>query len=404
MIQYNLEHAFYYSEKGRSALLNQAIQAAGKKFTAGVPLELLDRETQLTEELAAQEKQIYVLEKSEKEKDKEELIEVRASLLGLKRSYDSLQQVIQTEYGGYYELIHSEDIATIQAVQSTLKTPNELVIEYFWGDTTNTLHAFAISKDKSICLQLAHLDTLAPQIERFVDNLMNWQLYTNESSSIDYLGDLKQDGFSLYQSLIAPILEQLKEPTNNLTIIPSGLLNYLPFELLLTDFPASENIKTWPYLLRQYPITYEYSATLLHTRLPAKNASEIYAGFAPSYGDSTQNSTIRSRRIISVDPNSFLALKYNQEEVERIQSLLGGRTFLKEEATEKAFIKNANAYQILHLAMHAYTDDENPLYSGFAFQPSQDSIEDDFLHIYELYNLELQAELAILSACNHRNR
>ena len=40
------------------------------------------------------------------------------------------------------------------------------------------------------------------------------------------------------------------------------------------------------------------------------------------------------------------------------------------------------------------------MYSHFLFSQSADSLEDDFLHAYELYQQELPAEMAVLSACN----
>ncbi len=50
--------------------------------------------------------------------------------------------------------------------------------------------------------------------------------------------------------------------------------------------------------------------------------------------------------------------------------------------------------------MHALIDDENPLSSKLIFdQNNSDTIEDGFLHTYEIYNLNLNAELAVLSAC-----
>jgi len=69
-------------------------------------------------------------------------------------------------------------------------------------------------------------------------------------------------------------------------------------------------------------------------------------------------------------------------------------------ATEKTFKNEAENYSVLHLAMHAIIDNENPDYSGLAFSTKNDKTEDGFLHIYELYNLDIRAELAVLSACN----
>jgi CHAT domain-containing protein len=51
--------------------------------------------------------------------------------------------------------------------------------------------------------------------------------------------------------------------------------------------------------------------------------------------------------------------------------------------------------------MHALTNDTDPLYSQLVFtQNPADTVEDNSLHAYELYNMRLDANLAVLSACN----
>lgn len=54
-------------------------------------------------------------------------------------------------------------------------------------------------------------------------------------------------------------------------------------------------------------------------------------------------------------------------------------------------------YQFLHLAMHAYTDEEDPAFSGLVFEGSEGH---DPLHAFEIANLQLNAEMAVLSAWN----
>ena len=62
-----------------------------------------------------------------------------------------------------------------------------------------------------------------------------------------------------------------------------------------------------------------------------------------------------------------------------------------------AFQQLANG---LHLAMHALTEDAHPLQSKLIFSQTNDTLEDNFLNVYEIYGLDLNAELAVLSACN----
>ena len=99
-----------------------------------------------------------------------------------------------------------------------------------------------------------------------------------------------------------------------------------------------------------------------------------WSGFAPSFN---LNSTLVS----------------NQTEIETIAKLMKGDTFLGDDASVKNFKEQALDASILHLATHAEIDNNNPLYSKLVF--SKDSV----LTASDIYTLPINAELAVLSAC-----
>ncbi|ELR70926.1 tetratricopeptide repeat domain protein [Fulvivirga imtechensis AK7] len=84
---------------------------------------------------------------------------------------------------------------------------------------------------------------------------------------------------------------------------------------------------------------------------------------------------------------------------------LEARYFLNQSATENSFRDNAAEAAILHLSMHARVDDLNPNSSAFYFAGTEVSTgeenygNDNILHLYELYNMPLKANLVVLSAC-----
>jgi CHAT domain-containing protein/Tfp pilus assembly protein PilF len=77
-----------------------------------------------------------------------------------------------------------------------------------------------------------------------------------------------------------------------------------------------------------------------------------------------------------------------------------GKSYCHRYATEEAFKNRAPEAGIIHLATHAIVDDRNPLYSKLVFANDESSREDGFLNTYELYNIRLNADLVVLSACN----
>jgi CHAT domain-containing protein len=106
---------------------------------------------------------------------------------------------------------------------------------------------------------------------------------------------------------------------------------------------------------------------------------------------------------LHVNQKVYLPLSENRKEVANIHQMMGGLQFLSEAATEKAFWQHAPHSRILHLAMHSSLDVENPLFSTLVFsQANEDTLDtqnDGFLHAYELYQMNLNADLIVLSAC-----
>jgi len=96
------------------------------------------------------------------------------------------------------------------------------------------------------------------------------------------------------------------------------------------------------------------------------------------------------------------SLQFNRVEVLECAEIFEGQPYIEGQAREYAFKQNAADAGILHLAMHAFLDDVNPLYSRLAFNLEGEGKEgeDELLYAYELYNTRLNADLAILSACN----
>jgi CHAT domain-containing protein len=60
---------------------------------------------------------------------------------------------------------------------------------------------------------------------------------------------------------------------------------------------------------------------------------------------------------------------------------------------------HASDYNILHLAMHTRMNDDDPMMSNLVFSQSNDTLNDGRLYAYEIYNLQLNAQMAVLSSC-----
>ena len=100
----------------------------------------------------------------------------------------------------------------------------------------------------------------------------------------------------------------------------------------------------------------------------------------------------------NLDIGYFLGLPGTKKELSSISELYTSKTLkYEEESTEEFLKKEANNYNIIHLATHGNFNSEQPLYSFLLFAPTEN--EDGQLAVHEVFGLNLNARLVTLSAC-----
>ncbi|MCB0838539.1 MAG: CHAT domain-containing protein, partial [Bacteroidetes bacterium] len=202
--------------------------------------------------------------------------------------------------------------------------------------------------------------------------------------------------YQLYQTLIEPVYGEKRFP-KKLVIVPDGILGYIPFDILLSELPSkSGNFQNYAFMIKNTEISYAYSVKL-HLEMAGKeiqaSKNQILA-FAPSFPPPPKDVIdIASLR------NGYYSLFNNQQEVTHLGKSYSSKVFKAEKATKENFTASASQYNIIHLATHAKVDDQNPDYSHIAFYPDHSSQKEQLLTISEIYNLDLNTSLAVLSAC-----
>lgn len=193
------------------------------------------------------------------------------------------------------------------------------------------------------------------------------------------LGTLRAQGESLYRKLFQSPLD----PTLPTVILPDGLLYFLPFGLL---------VENNHYLMENHTISYAANLSIIQAGIiPDKGKrNQGVAFFAPAYSGSLAGDQLAVRGVP-------YALKGAQEEVDEIAKLVQGKKYTGDAASKTAFKALADDVSIVHLAMHSTLNDEDPELSSLIFSDAEKDYE---LHISELYGLNFDADLAVLSACN----
>src|SRR5207302_2688197 len=96
-----------------------------------------------------------------------------------------------------------------------------------------------------------------------------------------------------------------------------------------------------------------------------------------------------------------------EQEVSSIAKSFGqkdSKIFIGREASEKTFKALAPSYSIIHLATHGVIDNRQPLYSHLLLTKTEvDPENDGRLEARQIMNMNLNADLAVLSACESAN-
>jgi CHAT domain-containing protein len=99
-------------------------------------------------------------------------------------------------------------------------------------------------------------------------------------------------------------------------------------------------------------------------------------------------------------------LPHSREEIAGIAKLFTDddrALFLAEDASEQNVKapERLSRYRMVHFSTHGYVNEARPRFSGLLLSSPQTSqqLEDGLLSAYEIFNLKLQADLVVLSAC-----
>ncbi|MGB3466098.1 MAG: CHAT domain-containing protein, partial [Cyclobacteriaceae bacterium] len=388
-----LDSAFNLSEKAKSSILRQAVQnnlaIQNTNFPDSLTLQIESLKKQ-SSSLTTKINRLKVRKKLSIE-DSISLSDSRLILISTKDSLSAKLNRFQNYYQNHFEINFDSSTVSINEIQSKLKK-SDMLLEYY--STANKTFRFIIDKDSIYFDQIPYISEV--DISTFQRTIQPETFIGNEQPAFLEFKNWSQN---LYSKLFHQFNMKENKEIRKLYIIPDKQINFLPFELLIDNKKKLSAItyKTLPYLIKQYNISYGYSSRLLFNTKPNKSKRrEIkLLAVAPSYANILDNANQLAK--LGEYRNDFQELKYNEEEVNSITNYFDSKILTGEEATESAVLNEMENYDILHFAMHALVDNNNSENSKFIFTSSTDSLDDSFLHNYELYNTTINCEMAVLS-------
>ncbi len=437
--------ALQASERGRARSLTEMLNEAHVDIHLGVGLDLIAKERALNQLLNAKaQRQIQL--KAQKG-SAQEIAALEKEINALEDQYQQVQVAIRKASPAYAALTQPQPLG-LKEIQTQLDRGTMLLEyslgeerSYVWAVTQNSLKSYELPKREQIekaARRVYELLTARSQSKAAESPQQKQERIAAADSQ------LLNASTELSQMVLGPLGSELA--TERLVIVADGALQYVPFAALSVVSgqssvaqPSRTNnglrttdngpLTIYRSLIQDHEITSLPSASALaiqrqglRNRKPAPNAVAVIADPVFSTADERLGALAKTgatkqaegdgsanTRIIEhlADDSGLIIrrLKFTRQEADQILAEAPRRKNLRAidfkanraTATEGELSK----YRYVHFATHGYIDSERPDLSAIVLSLVDENgkPQDGFLRANEIYNLNLPAELVVLSAC-----
>ncbi len=288
---------------------------------------------------------------------------------------------------------------SLAALQSRLKREKAVLAEYFFGPD----HAWIIvirgeGKAKVVpiaCTSQELVHKIRNVLAGFSDQaVLRRQLDSlrKQRGNISIMKQAYQDAADLYRLLIVPVTEGAETNiVRRLYVVPHHIMNYLPFNALVTSLDTNALVASSFYVQEGMPVTYLPSAaTLLEIgENPLEGPSYVYA-----------RSDFKT-----VEPLFPVDLPNTVPEAAAAAGLLSAQVRLEKDATEESLRQITGSCSVLYFATHGVLDKQDTMKSALLLAKSGTATGhecDGMLSVEELMTDmrgRLSVDLVVLSAC-----
>jgi len=273
---------------------------------------------------------------------------------GLVKAFSNLRAADQELAG-----LHAGYVVSPAEIQAALP-PDAMLLEYY--EARGRFYAALVRRDS---IRVVELGESRPVRERL--RLLQLQLAKFRLGD-GYVGPLRRSLLQATQSHLQELHSALVAPLagldcSHLVIVPHGFLHYLPFHAL---HDGSR------YLIDRFSISYAPSSSifsLCHSKQPSANTKSLVLAIPDA----------RAPQISLEARNVAAALQTEQ-------------IWIGEEASEARLRALGPESRVIHIATHGYFRQDNPMFSAIRLGTSM-------LSLFDLYQLQLDADLVTLSGC-----
>lgn len=389
--QNNVSEALTYAERAKARVLLDVLRGGRVNVTKAMTAREQEQERQLTGIVVSLNSQIH-REGLLAQPDQKRLADLKARLQTARLDYEAFQTSL---YAAHPELkVKRGEASPLRLDEAVDLLPNarSALLEYAVDEKNTYLFVLTRSADAPKPKAVVRVFTLNVSAKELSERAANFR---QQLASRDLL--YRQTAVELYELLLGPARELLKGK-RLLTIVPDGALWEMPFQAL-QPMPGH-------HLIEDSAIAYAPSMTVLRdmnkawaeTHGSTPTPMSLLAVGNPVLG--TQNVELLNARLVN---SELTPLPEAEEQVRALQRLYGAehsKVYVGPDAREEQVKVDAGKYRILHLATHGIYDDASPMYSHVVLaNEAANANEDGFLEAWEIMNLDLNADLVVLSAC-----
>lgn len=417
--------ALQASERARARGLLETLSEARANIREGIAPELLQRERSSQQKLNASSEQLTRLLSGKF--TEEQATAARKEVENVLSEYQQIDSQIRAQSPRYAALTQPHPLS-LKGIQRQVLDEDTLLLEYALGD--NRSYLWAVTPTSLTSFELPKRIEIETAARRVYDLLV-------KKGDALYPEAL----ISLSQTLLGPVANQLGK--KRLLIVGAGALQYVPFGALPLPSPpdpinhsqksATAKLVIFKPLVVDHEIANSPSASVLallrqdlsrrtvasnklvvladpvftkdDERVKSANSNQQIDGASQKRAAHTALSSDVERSAGDVNLASFDRLPVTRNEADVIAAMVPKAQSLKalDFAASRATATSPSLghYQIVHFATHSLLNNRHPELSGIVLSlfDERGQPQDGFLRLHEIYNLKLESDLVVLSAC-----
>lgn len=395
--------ALQTSERARTRNLVELLREARVNIKQGVDVKLLEQAQDLQERLNLRYRQRTTALAGKF--TPEQITKITNEINLLTSELETVQVKIRRSNPRYADLTQGMTI-TAKEIQNLLDDETVL-LEYKLGTARSFL--WLVAKDSIKIFMLPARAEIEKMARDFYDAILSRDK-TKEAKTSELSNKLSQ-------ILLAPVAAKIEN--KRLAIVADGVLQFIPFAALQS--PQS-TVQSPRVLSEDYEIVVLPSANVLaelrRNSNQAKRPQKMIAIFADPIFEANDPRLEKKLAKSGSEPaglrrvlrdfkmgDSLPRLLSSRVEARSISALVPKNQALSnvdfDASRENAMSENLANYRILHFATHGLLDSSHPEFSGLVFSlyDKNGKAKDGFLQLNQIYNLNLNTDLVVLSAC-----